>query len=139
MSSHARSHPWRRIAILLLLTVALSCGGGLGLTVYQTYQASNYPNGRLISDQNLVFYTPNFAWRRTSVYRTDDPFPKVYNWYSRRFSLGPESHAQSNCILMAKSVTVGWGVEEQTSVTVCNTPTDRMMFVMRSFYIRYSL
>jgi hypothetical protein len=40
---------------------------------------------------------------------------------------------------MAKSATVGWGIEEQTSVTVCNTPTDRMMFVMRSFYIRYSL
>jgi hypothetical protein len=139
MQSHHRQHRWRRIAVLLFLALVFSCGGGLGVALYQTYRATEYPGARQISDQSLVRYLPNFAWRRTTVYRTDDPFPKVYNWYSRRFSLGPETYAQSNCILMAKSATVGWGVEEQTSVTVCNTPTDRMMFVMRSFYIRYSL
>ena len=139
MPSHTRSRRWRRVAVLSLMALALSCVGGLGLALYVTYRASEYPGARLISDQNNVIYLPNFAWRRTTAYRTDDPFPKVYNWYSRRFELGPESHAQSNCILMARSATVGWGVEEQTSVTVCNTPTDRMMFVMRAFYIRYSL
>jgi hypothetical protein len=139
MPSHARSHRWRRIAVLSLLALALSCGGSLALVLYQTYRASEYPGATLIADQNNIIYLPNFAWRRTTAYRTDDPFPKVYNWYSSGLALGPEAHAQSNCILMAKSETVAWGVEEQTSVTVCNTPTDRMMFVMRSFYIRYSL
>ena len=133
-----RHHRLHRIALLLLLAL-LSCGGGLGLTIYQTYQATEYPGATRISDQNLIRYTPNFAWRRTASYRTADPFPQVYNWYSRRFALGPEAYAQSNCILMARTATIGWGVEEQTSVTVCNTPNDRMMFVMRSFYIRYSL
>jgi hypothetical protein len=139
MPSHARYRRRRRLAVLLLLALMLSCGGGLGVALYTTYQATEYPGATQIADQNIFLYLPNFAWRRTTAYRTGDPFPKVYNWYSSRLSLGPESHAQSNCILMAKSATVGWGIEEQTSVTVCNTPTDRMMFVMRSFYIRYSL
>jgi len=137
-----RYHPqrrWRKMAILLVLALALSCGGGLTLALYQTYAATEYPGATRMADQNLFHYTPNFAWRRTATYRTPDPFPKVYNWYSRRFALGPEAFAQSNCILMVKSATVGWRVEEQTSVTVCNTPNDRMVFVMRSFYFRYSL
>ena len=75
--------------------------------------------------------------RRTSAYRTNDPFNKVYNWYSVKFDLGPESYAQSNCILMAKSVTTGWVFEEQISVMLCNTPNDQMMFVMRSVLFRY--
>jgi hypothetical protein len=139
MQIDRRRRRWRKGAVLFLLALLLSCGGGLAVTLYQTYRATEYPGATLISNQNLTIYTPNFAFRRTTAYRTNDPFPQVYNWYSRSFDLGPEAHAQSNCILMAKSVTIGWGVEEQMSVTVCNTPTDRMMFVMRAFYMRYSL
>ena len=117
--------------------MALSCGL-VGVPLYQLYQATEYPGATRTADENLFHYTPNFAWRRTAVYRTTDPFPKVYNWYSTRFALGPEAYAQSNCILMARSSTITWRVEEQMSVMVCNTPTDRMMFVMRAFYIRYS-
>ena len=131
-------HRRRRVgAALLLLAVALSCGL-IGIPLYQVYQATDYPGATHVSDQNLFNYTPNFAWRRTTAYRTTDPFPKVYNWYSSGFALGPETYAQSNCILMARSSTIAWRVEEQMSVMVCNTPTDRMMFVMRTFYIRYS-
>jgi hypothetical protein len=136
MRTHPR-HRRRRIgAALLLLAVALSCAV-VGAPLYQLHRATDYPGAARSSDQNLFNYWPNFAWRRTAVYRTDDPFPKVYNWYSTRFALGPEAYAQSNCILMARSSTVAWRVEEQMSVMVCNTPSDRMMFVMRAFYIRY--
>ena len=131
-------HRRRRIgAALLLLAATLTCGL-VAVPLYQLYQATDYPGATHASDQNLFNYTPNFAWRHTAVYRTTDPFPKVYNWYSTRFALGPEAYAQSSCILMARSSTVTWRVEEQMSVMVCNTPTDRMMFVMRAFYIRYS-
>jgi hypothetical protein len=134
-----QSNPQRRLprAAVLLLLLLLSCGG-LGLALYQTYHAAEYPGATRIVDQDLVWYTPNFAWRRTTTYRTDDPFREVYNWYSSKFALGPESYAQGGCILMAATGTASWGVEEQTSVTVCNTPSGRMMFVMRAFYIRYS-
>ena len=127
----------RGAATLILLAVALSCGI-VSVPLYQLSQATEYPGATRVSDQNLFNYTPNFAWRRTAAYRTTDPFPTVYNRYSTRFALGPEAYAQSSCILMARSSTIAWRVEEQMSVMVCNTPTDRMMFVMRAFYVRYS-
>ena len=134
-----RSHRRRRLgAAILLLALVLSCGG-LAVALDQIQRAIEYPGATSVSQQNLTSYLPNFAWRQTAAYRTTDPFPKVYNWYSTRFALGPETYAQSNCILMAKSTTLFWKVEEQMSVMVCNTPTDRMMFVMRAFYVRYSL
>jgi hypothetical protein len=138
MMHRKHPHPRRRLgATLLLLAVALSCSCVVGVPLYQLYQATEYPDAARISAENLFNYSPNFAWRRTAVYRTADPFPKVYNWYSNRFALGPETYAQSNCILMARSSTIAWRIEEQMSVMVCNTPTDRMMFVMRAFYVRY--
>jgi hypothetical protein len=131
-------HRRRHIGIVLLLLAAtLSCGL-IGVPLYQLYQATEYPGATHASGESLFNYTPNFVWRHTAAYRTTDPFPKVYNWYSTRFALGPEAYAQSSCILMARSSTIVWRIEEQMSVTVCNTPTDRMMFVMRAFYIRYS-
>jgi hypothetical protein len=130
-------HRRRLGAALVLLAAALSCGL-VGAPLYQLYQATEYPGATRASEDDLFAYTPNFAWRHTAAYRTTDPFPKVYNWYSTRFALGPEAYAQSSCILMARSSTIIWRIEEQMSVTVCNTPNDRMMFVMRAFYIRYS-
>jgi hypothetical protein len=137
MQNHQQHRRRRLGTALLLLAVALSCGL-IGVPLYQLSRATEYPGATHTSDENLFNYTPNFAWRHTAAYRTTDPFPKVYNWYSTRFALGPEAYAQSSCILMARSSTIIWRVEEQMSVTVCNTPTDRMMFVMRAFYIRYS-
>jgi hypothetical protein len=132
-----RHRPFKRAGLLLLTLTALACGG-LGLLLFQTYQATEYPGAARVSDQNLTVYTPNFAIRRTTVYRTDDPFPSVYNWYSNRFELGPETYAQGTCILMSKAANRAWLVEEQMSVMVCNTPTGRMMFVMRAFLVRFS-
>ena len=75
--------------------------------------------------------------RRTTVYHSADPFSKVHNWYSVRFDLGPESYLQSNCTLMAKSVTTGGLFDQQISVTVCNTPNGQVMSVMRAVLVRY--
>ena len=105
--------------------------------LYRVYQATEYPGATQIADATVTHYTPNFSMRRTTVYRSADPFNKVYNWYSVRFDLGPESYAQSSCILMAKSVTTGWVFDEQMSVMLCQTPKDQMMFVMRSLLLRY--
>jgi hypothetical protein len=130
-------HARRRIGIaLVLLTMALACGG-VGGAVYTVLGATDYPGATNLGGQTLTRYSPNFVIRRTIAYRTTDPFNKVYNWYSTRFALGPESYAQSNCILMSKSKTLGLGFDERMSVTVCTTPHDQMMFVMRTLIYRY--
>jgi hypothetical protein len=137
MYSFLQNRRRRAAAIGLLLAAVLCSCAGLGALVYRVYQAAEYPGATMIADQTDTRYTPNFVIRRNTVYRSADPFNKIYNWYSVKFSLGPESYAQSNCILMTKSVTTGWVFDEQMSVMVCNTPNDPMMFVMRSVLFRY--
>ena len=137
MRSDQHHRRWRWGATLLFLAAALCSCAGLGPLLYRTYQAAEYPGATMVADHTLTRYTPNFVFRRDTVYRSADSFNQIYNWYSVKFSLGPETYAQSNCILMAKSVTTGWVLEEQMSVTVCSTPNDRMMFVMRSVMFRY--
>lgn len=123
--------------VLLAVMASLLLIGGTALLLYRTYEVTAYPGATRIADQNLTRYTPSLVTRRTTVYRTDDSFTKVYNWYSVRFELGPEMYAQSNCILMSKARPAGVRSEEQMSVMLCDTPTGRMIFVMRSFIVRY--
>lgn len=128
-----RSAVWIGLGLLALLA---SCGAGaLGYFAYD--RSADYPGATRVADDTLVRYLPNLVTKRTTVYRSTDPFNTIYNWYSRRFDLGPESYAQSNCVLMHNSFERGWGLDEQMSVMVCGTPGDRMMFVMRSFIFRY--
>ena len=137
MQTDRRYRRRRTAALALFVAVALCACTGLGPLLYRIYQAAEYPGATQIADATVTRYTPNFVMRRTTVYRSADPFNKVYNWYSVKFDLGPESYAQSNCILMAKSVTTGWVFDEQMSVMLCNTPNDQMMFVIRSLLFRY--
>lgn len=125
------------IVATLVTTILLLLCGGVGQAFARFNEAAHYPGATHLGDQTLVKYTPSLAFKRTGSYRSSDPFPKVYNWYSARFALGPESHAQSNCILMTRSSTSLWLIEEQVSVTVCSTPGGQMMFVMRSLIIPY--
>lgn len=131
-------HPTRPAVILAALAALLTVGlcALAGAASSRLAQAADYPGATRLADDTLVRYTPSLVIRRTSSYRTSDPFPAVYNWYSRRFQLGPESHAQSNCILMARSYTTLWLLKEQVTVTVCGTPNGQMMFVSRSGVLR---
>lgn len=120
----------------LIAGVAFAAALGLavvfGLGVFRYLRAGDYPGAMRMADHFVYRFTPNPTVRRESSYRTTDPFPKVYNWYSSGFALGPEQHAQSACILMAQSQTQFLLINTQMSVTVCETATGRMMFVMRS-------
>lgn len=130
--------PRRRAHVLITMGIVLLAGlcALAGLASSQLSRAADYPGATRMADDTLVRYLPSFVIRRTSSYRTSDPFPAVYNWYSQRFQLGPESHAQSNCILMARSYTTLWLLNEQVTVTVCGTPNGQMMFVSRSGVLR---
>jgi hypothetical protein len=99
--------------------------------------AGDYPGSVLVSDHSLYHGAPRLSVRRDTVYRTSDPFPRVYNYYSNGFDLGPEQRAQSSCILMADAVTHFRLVATAMSVTLCDTPSGRMIFVMRSVGLRF--
>jgi hypothetical protein len=125
----------RVVLIGLAVLACLLAAGAVGL--WSAYLPGDYPGATRASSDTRVRYVPSLVLRRTSTYRSSDPFPDVYNWYSKRFSLGPESHAQGGCILMGRSFTTLWVVKEQITVTVCGTPNGQMMFVDRSSVLTY--
>jgi hypothetical protein len=116
---------------LAVLAGALALAAGLA----RYFQMVDYPGAARLSDHTAYGLSPTLALRRTTSYRTRDPFVDVYRWYSVGFSLGPEQHAQSNCILMARSAQLMWLLELETSVMLCDTAGGRMVFVMRSLAV----
>lgn len=124
--------------IILISLAALACLAALLIiSLWASYLPANYPGATRQSSSTRLRYAPSLVMRRTSTYRSNDPFPKVYNWYSRRFSLGPEQHAQGGCILMGRAFTTLWLIKEQITVTACSTPNGQMMFVDRSSVLHY--
>lgn len=99
--------------------------------------ASNfaYPDATPVSAHNRVRWVPLPTVRQDAAFRTTDPFPKVYNWYSTGFELGPESRAMSTCILLEETHR-RMLLLEHMSVTLCDTPNDRMVFVERTLSLR---
>jgi hypothetical protein len=122
-----------------LLVAALALGVAVlstGYLVVRYQNAADYPGAALMAGQQIYSVWPNPTVRRDSSYHTTDLFPAVYNFYSSGFALGPEVYAQSNCIQMAKTFTEFYVVERDMSVMVCDTPSGRLIFVMRSLSLR---
>jgi hypothetical protein len=132
---------YRRLAwgFAAIACLALA-GAGLALSSWlaRLQQMGNFPGATLVADHTIYRASPHLSIRHDASYRTTAEFSKVYNWYSAEFDLGPESYAQSACILMARSTTVLLVVERQASVMVCDTPKgERLVFVMQSFLLRF--
>jgi hypothetical protein len=125
-----------RIAVVTLALVA-AIWGGLGAWAWHTYRAARYPGATAIDATDTVRALPNFVFRRVETYRSDQPFNLIYNWYSQRFGLGPERYATGNCALMARSSNVLGPLHLNASVMVCDTGSDRMMFIQRTYLLRY--
>jgi len=124
------------VAVLGVMLIVAAAALANSFTRFQ--QASAYPGATLVSDHTIYGRLPRLSMRYDASYRTSARFPEVYNWYSDQFDLGPETYAQSACILMARSSKVFGLIERQTSVTLCDTPGDeRLVFVMRSMMIRW--
>jgi hypothetical protein len=122
-----------------LLAATLAALAGLltlGYLLARYQAAADYPGAALMAGQNIYNVWPNPTVRRDSSYHTNDPFPTVYNYYSVGFKLGPEDYAESNCIQMANNFTDLYIIERHMSVMVCDTPSGRLIFVMRSVTLR---
>jgi hypothetical protein len=118
------------IALIVLI-------GLMALSVFvfrQERQAARYPGAaRISSHANYKSLPREFRW--DDAYRTADPFPAVYNWYSNGFNLGPERRANGSCILL-EGLTSRLALERYMGVMLCDTPRGRMIFVSRSVSLR---
>lgn len=135
LSQRYQRRVWIGLGILagaLAAVMALA----LAAVVYNYYGAADYPGAMLVSDHSLYRLAPALHFRRDTSYRSTDEFPKLYNWYSGRFELGPEARAISACITLEKADTL-LIVERQTTVMLCDTERGRLIFVMRALTLRY--
>lgn len=125
-----------RISLLTVVLFVL-IWGGLGTVAWRIYHAGKYPNATTIDTGDVWRATPSLIFKRVESYRSTDPFNVIYNWYSQQFDLGPERFANGNCLLMARSSTLFGPINLNASVMVCETTVDRMMFVTRTYMLRY--
>ena len=115
---------------LLALLAVIGVGVIAAWAIGQDRRAAQYPGAAPISSHSNYTALPyHFRW--DNAYRTTDPFPRVYNWYSTGFNLGTEARANGRCILL-EGATEWLTMARYTSVLLCDTPTERMIFVSRS-------
>ena len=119
---------------LLLALIVIGLGILVVLFLDQEREMGRYPNAIHVSSHSNYRALPREI-RWDDSYRSADPFPTVYNWYSRQFNLGPEARANGGCILM-QGTEQQIIVERYTGVMLCETPKGRMIFVTRSATIR---
>lgn len=119
---------------LLMLVAFLAAVALLGSSVSRERNRARYPGSvALTGHSNYSALPSQFRWDNS--YRTTDPFPTVYEWYSTTFNLGAEARALGECILL-DGTTSAFVVERYTSVVLCDTPTGRLIYVTRSTAFR---
>jgi hypothetical protein len=124
---------WAVLGLLATMGLAvLAAALAAGALLARYFAEVDYPGAAPASDHTLYRLYPALTLRRTTSYRTQDSFPQVYNHYSSGFALGPEMHAQSGCILMARDSKTFYVLDGQMSVMLCDTPAGRLIFIMRS-------
>lgn len=117
------------IMVMFLGGVAL-----LGSSINRERKRAQYPGSvALTGHSNYSALPSQFRWDNS--YRTTDPFPAVYEWYSTTFDLGSEARALGECILL-DGTAGAFVVERYTSVVLCDTPTGRLIYVTRSTAFR---
>ncbi len=104
------------------------CVGLLAVSFTLDRQAARYPEARQISSHSN--FQPPFRLRWDDTYATDDPINLVYRWYSVKFDLGAESHANGNCSLI-EDVKIRYAFTRTIHVVVCETGIERLIFVNR--------
>lgn len=118
----------------IVLLASLAAVALLGSYVSRERKLAQYPGSvALTGHSNYSSLPSQFRWDNS--YRTTDPFPTVYEWYSTKFELGAESRALGDCILLDGTTTV-FVVERYTSVFLCDTPGGRLIYVTRSTAFR---
>lgn len=119
---------------MLFLAAVFGLGLIMSLAFRQDRQAAQYPGSVPVASHDNYRKLP-YHYRWDNTYRTTDPFPRVYHWYSVGFDLGTEARANGGCILLEGTQRL-FTAERHTSVLLCDTPAERMIFVSRSTSLR---
>ncbi len=126
---------WLGIGIIVLGALCLTAGA-LGWAALEYQRAADYPGALQVADHNLYRLFPTPHLRRDTSYRSVADFPALYNWYSKRFRTGPEARAESACITLQSTEAVLL-LERHTTVMLCDTGKDRLIFVTRALTLRW--
>ncbi|MEM7332292.1 MAG: hypothetical protein AAF490_09380 [Chloroflexota bacterium] len=125
--------------------IVLGCGGGIilcffifaagGLYLFNYERDSAIYPGAVVITQNSNYRSlpSNYIWNDS--YRTQDDYNIVFNWYSQRFDMGPESRAIGSCAGMDKIDTFFW-LRRDVSVFICQTAQGQLIFLDRVVYLR---
>ena len=125
------------VFVVFLLLLGLIYSGGAFLASRLTRQALQYPGSTLMSEHQIRHLFPNPTFKQSNSFLTQDDFPAVFNWYSFYFTLGGERQAQSGCTHLYGSRPI-FILRQTTSVTLCDTPDGRMIFVQQTSSLRWS-
>lgn len=101
------------------------------------WNAADYPGAEQFGKNNLYKVIPELEIRQDASYLSNDPFNAIYNFYSHGFELGPEKRAEGVCIEMMNSFNYGPLIQRDMSVTLCETPKGRMIFITRILSVRF--
>ena len=125
--------------------IVLGCGVGIILFFFifaagGLYLFNNERNSSIYPDAVVVTQNSNYralprAYIWNDAYRSQDDYNVVFNWYSQRFDMGPESRAIGSCAGMDKIDTIFW-FRRDVSVFICQTDQGQMIFLDRVFYLR---
>lgn len=118
------------------LALALSGLILVRLTLYY-WNAPDYPGSVQFGKNNYYKITPQVEVRQDASYLSNDNFRAIYNFYSSGFELGPEKHALGTCIEMMNTSNFARVIERNMSVTLCDTPKGRMIFVTRIYSLNF--
>jgi hypothetical protein len=119
---------------LVLAGVAVAVAVLAALWGIRAFRGEVYPGAVMVSDHTRYQFSPSLFVRRDVSYRTRDDFPSVYQWYSLRYKTGPERQAASACNDLYTSTS--WLVfRRDVAITLCESPSGRMMFVNRTFSV----
>lgn len=107
----------------------------VGLTVLRVERnAAIYPDSVIISNNSNYKNLPSiYVW--SDAYQSQDDFNTVFNWYSQKFNMGPESRAIGSCAGMDKVDSFLW-MRRDISVFICQTERGQMIFVDRVTHLR---
>jgi len=130
LSGNQRWWVYSLLGLLVLAVAGLVMSASVLIARYR--DAADYPGALRLSEGNLYKFWPRLIIRRDTSYQTSAPYDEVYNYYSHGFQLGPEQHALGVCSTIAASTTTAGFIETDMAVTLCDTPTGRMIFVMRA-------
>lgn len=114
------------VSFATLLVVA----GLMLYTLNVDRENGRYPDSTPISSHtNYTGFPRQFRW--DDSYRTADPFPDVYNWYSTTFNLGAENRANGRCIVLENTNTTFF-ISRTVTVSLCNTSQGQLIFISRT-------